>query len=240
MPYEDTEILKFNQWRKFDKEPFIVYADLKCITEKIDLCKNNPESSSITKVHLPSGFSVSTISSFWSTENKHDIYRRKSCMKKFCKSLREYAMKIINFKEKLSIKDQQESYGKGKTCYIRKEKVENKYLKNREYRKTRDHCHYTGTCTGAANSICNLKHSGPKKVSVVFHNGSKYDYHFIIKELKEEFTCLKENIGKYIKFAVKTKNITRIVKNGEEIAKTLLYYNLLKVQDLWQAHYQIL
>ena len=124
MPYEDTEILKFNQWRKFDKEPFIVYADLKCITEKIDLCKNNPESSSITKVHLPSGFSVSTISSFWSTENKHDIYRRKSCMKKFCKSLREYAMKIINFKEKLSIKDQQESYGKGKTCYIRKEKVE--------------------------------------------------------------------------------------------------------------------
>ena len=33
-------------------------------------------------------------------ENKHDIYRGKDCMKKFCGSLREHAMKIINFKKK--------------------------------------------------------------------------------------------------------------------------------------------
>ena len=29
-------------------------------------------------------------------------------------------------------------------------------------------------------------------------------------------------------------------ENGEEIAKYLTNYNLLIVQDLWQAHYQIL
>ena len=37
----------------------------------------------------------------------------------------------------------------------------------------------------------------PKKVPIVFHNGSNYDYHFIIKELAEEFKkqfpCLGEN-----------------------------------------------
>ena len=37
---------------------------------------------STTKVggHIPSGFSVSTISSFKSVGNKHDVYRDKDCM----------------------------------------------------------------------------------------------------------------------------------------------------------------
>ena len=50
--------------------------------------------------HIPSGFSMSTISSFKTTEDKHDECRGKDCMKKFCQSLREYAMKIIDFKYK--------------------------------------------------------------------------------------------------------------------------------------------
>ena len=65
-------------------------------------CKSNPENSPTTKVseHIPSGFSISTISSFKSTENKHYVDKGKYCMKKFCESLREHAMKIINFKKK--------------------------------------------------------------------------------------------------------------------------------------------
>ena len=50
--------------------------------------------------HIPSGFSMSTLSSFKNIENKHDVYRGKDCMKKFCESLRDHAMKIINFKKK--------------------------------------------------------------------------------------------------------------------------------------------
>ena len=41
-----------------------------------------------------------TMSSFKYIENKHDAYRGKEFMKTFCESLREYAMKIINFKKK--------------------------------------------------------------------------------------------------------------------------------------------
>ena len=37
------------------------------------------------------------------------------------------------------------------------------------------------------HSISNLKYSVAKKISIVFRNGSNYDYHFIIKELVEEF-----------------------------------------------------
>ena len=117
-------------------------------------CKNNPENSLATKVseHIPSGFSMSIISSFKSIEKRHDVYRGKDCMKKFCESLREHAMKIFSFKRKklkLLTKEQQESYENAKIYYIFKEKFENKYVKDKKYCKARDHCHYTGEYRGA-------------------------------------------------------------------------------------------
>ena len=69
----------------------------------IDVCENNPKTSSKTKAdeHIPLGFSMSTISSFKSTENKHDVYRGKDCMRKYCESLRQLAVEVINFKKKI-------------------------------------------------------------------------------------------------------------------------------------------
>ena len=83
---------------------------------------------------------------------------------------------------------------------------------------------YTGEYRGAAHSICNLNYSVPKKIAIVFHNESNYDYHFIIRELVKDFegqfTCLGENTEKYITFSVSIeKEITRIDKNGKEITK---------------------
>ena len=84
----------------------------------------------------------------------------------------------------------------------------------------RDHCHYTEKFRGAAHSICNLKYKTPKEIPVVFHNGSTYDYHFIIKQLAEEFKgqfeCLGENSEKYITFSVP-------IKKEHDICKTITY-----------------
>ena len=71
MPSEDTKILEFNQYQKSDKAPFTMYADLQCIKEKIYGCNKNPENLSTAKVSF--GFSMSTISSFRTTENKQDV-----------------------------------------------------------------------------------------------------------------------------------------------------------------------
>ena len=70
-------------------------------------------------------FFNSTISSFRSIENKHDVYRGSQCKEKFCKFLKEHAMKIINFKKemKLLTKKQKVSYENSKTCYICKENL---------------------------------------------------------------------------------------------------------------------
>ena len=50
--------------------------------------------------HIPSCFSMSTISSVRNVENKQDLPRGIDCMKRFYECLREHAMKIINFKTK--------------------------------------------------------------------------------------------------------------------------------------------
>ena len=75
MPSEDTKILEFNQYQNSDKALFIIYADLECIIEIIDWCKNNFDNSSTTKIskQIPSGFSMSTIPSFRCIEKKHDV-----------------------------------------------------------------------------------------------------------------------------------------------------------------------
>ena len=91
----------------------------------IDGCENNPENnSSTTKIskHIPSGFLMPTASSFRSIENKHDVYRRKTCMKMFSEFLREHAIKIINFKKKkneiVNKREEGKTYENGKICYI--------------------------------------------------------------------------------------------------------------------------
>ena len=104
--------------------------------------------------------------------------------------------------------------------------------------KVRDHCHHTGKYRGAAHSICNLRYKIPKEIPVVFHNGSTYDYHFIIKQLAKEFKgnfdCLGELTEKYITFSDQLKKSVIMIKQ--------LYTskNLLIAVDLCRIHYQIL
>ena len=78
---------------------------------------------------------------------------------------------------------------------------------DKKQQKVRDH--YTGKYRGAAHNIRNLRYKVPKEIPVVFHNGSTYDYHFIINELVKEFKgnfeCLGENTEKYITFSVPIK-----------------------------------
>ena len=62
-----------------------------------------------------------------------------------------------------------------------------KNAKGKNYQKVRDHYHSARKYRGAAHSVCNLKFNVPNEIPVVFHNGSNYDNHFIIKELAEEF-----------------------------------------------------
>ena len=121
-------------------------------------------------------------------------------MKRFCKSLREHAKNITDFEKKkmLSLtKEALKSHQGAKVCYTCGKSILKKLSKSINYRKVRDHCHYAGKYRGTAHSICNLKFNVPIEKPVVFHNGSNYNYHFIIRELANafegKFECLGEN-----------------------------------------------
>ena len=81
-------------------------------------------------------------------------------------------------------------YEKQKVCHICEKKFCDDKNKKREYdlyHKVRDHCNYTGNFRTAAHNICNLRYNVPKKIPIVFHNGSTHDYCFVIEKLAEEF-----------------------------------------------------
>lgn len=52
--------------------------------------------------------------------------------------------------------------------------------------KCRDHNHFTGKYLGAACQQCNLKRQRPRELPIFLHNGSKYDFHFIIRALNKK------------------------------------------------------
>ena len=103
-----------------------------------------------------------------------------------------------------------------------------KYSNDRKIYKVRDHCHYTDKYRVVSHSICNLKHSIPKEIPVIFHNGLNYDIFIIIKKLgkyfEKEFDYLWENIEKFTIFSVPIiKEVKRIYKNGKQTTKSISY-----------------
>ena len=137
--------------------------------------------------------------------------------------------------------EENKSYEKQKVCYIGK-KGFSKDDDSKKYHKVRDHCHYTGKYRWAPHGICNLRYISPKKIPVIFHNGSTYDYHFIINELANEFggqfECLGENTEKYITFSVKIKEK---LDNGKTITHKLKFIDSLRfMSNFWNLQQRVL
>ena len=138
-------------------------------------------------------------------------------MKMFCNDLKEKAMRIINYEQKPMIpltNEENESYENQQICHICEREFCTDKDNKEEFKKIQkggEHCHYTEKYRGAAHSICNLRYKIKKEIPAVFHNGSTYDYYFIIKylarKLKGNFTRLGENTEKYITFSVPIKKV---------------------------------
>ena len=106
-----------------------------------------------------------------------------------------------------------------KVCYICRRKILKTFVKDTNYRKVRDHCHYIDKYRIATHSICNLKFNMPKELPVVFHKGSNYGYHFVIKALANKFEgqveCLGENKERYKTFSFSVpikKELQKLIK----------------------------
>ena len=177
MPSEKNNILELNHYMKLDKMAYIIYADIESLIRKIDGRANNPENSSTTKigVYIPCRYLMATIQGFDHLEEKHTLYRGSDCMKKFFNSLRKHTKNIIDFEKRKKLpltKEELKSHQDANVSYICGERIVKTFSKSINYRKVRDHCHYTGKYRGAAHSICNLKLNVSNEIPVVSHNVS--------------------------------------------------------------------
>ena len=256
-PIKSNNTIKYNHGEKSIKMLFTIYTDLECLLEKMNTCQNDPNKSSTTKInkHTPSGYSIFTHCSFDESKNKISNYRGDDCMKKFRKDLREHSKKIINYEKEKMISlttEEKVHYKKQKVCYIYKKEFDNNDT-DKKKQKVRDHCHYTGKYRGAAHNICNLRYKIPKEIPVVFHNGSTYDYHFIIKELAKEFEgnfeCLLEITYK-IKFIdsyrFMSSSLSKLVDNLSEgihnnkCSDCESNLDYIKIKKKWKITFEVL
>ena len=80
------------------------------------------------------------------------------------------------------------------------EKTRKRVCKRSKSSKSQRPLAFTGKYGGAAHSICTLRFNVPNEIPIVLHNGSNYDYHFIIRQLAKEsegkFECLGVNTKK--------------------------------------------
>ena len=194
MPNEDNKILKYNHGEKSKKVPFIIYANLESLLEKMSICHNNPKNSSTTSKinkHTLSGYSLFTHCSFDLANNRLDCYRGNDCMEKFCNDLKEHAAKMI-MKKRMKMKKISLIKSKKYVIYAKKDLVLmmiiKSIIKSEVIITTQENIVYN-----IAHSICELRYKTSKEISVVCDNGSTFDYHFIIKELAKK--CLWVNLN---------------------------------------------
>ena len=208
------DILKFENYYKGERLPFIIYADTESLIKPIQSC----EPSSYTKKyqkHEPISFSF-YIKCFDDNvfEPRLRSYTGKDAMQKFVEWLEKDIKIIANIPEKKMIFkiQEQQQYEKETKCWICKGKFKE------DDKKVRDHCHFTGRYRGAAHNSCNLKYRKPNFTPVVFHNLSGYDSHLFIKNLgftAGNIDCIPNNEEKYISFTKNTEVGTYINEKGE-------------------------
>ena len=92
-------------------------------------------------------------------------------------------------------------YTNEKLCSICEKEfcIDKKSEDYKNYCKVSDHYHFTGKYRGAAPSICNLKNKVPKFIPVIFQNGSRYDYHLIIRQISKDFNGFFSVLVKILK-----------------------------------------
>ena len=206
MPEKGTT-LKFKNYNRSMRVPFIVYADFESFIKPIDTCEPNPENSYTKQYqkHTPSSFSYyikcfddevyspKLVTYTASTDNEDVAQIFVNMLEEDAKSIykRFRAPKdmIFGTKEREKFDDMTECWLCGGELGVD---------------KVRDHCHLTGKYRGAAHNKCNLQYRRPKFIPVVFHNLSGYDSHLFIKNLgvtEGNINCIPNNEEKYISFS---------------------------------------
>lgn len=206
LPTEEDKFLKFKNFSRKMKVPFVIYADFESILMPID--KKNDINTYNTHKHVPCSFAYYIHCEYDEKLSKFVMYRGEDCVKKFVEFIYEDAENIAKILAtivppmKTMTTTMSESGG---NCHICEKPID----ENQKY--VIDHCHLTGKIRGKAHGSCNINYKLPQFIPTIFHNLSGYDSHLFIKELAKSeggLNCIPHNKEKYISFDKKVGNVT--------------------------------
>ena len=198
------KILKFKNYNRSMRVPFIIHADFEAFTTPLDSCENDPSKSftSQYQYHKPSSFCY-YIKCF------DDELYSKPPVTYTAKSDADDVAKVFIEMLEADVEEIYKKYYKYPKPMIFTEEDEKAFMCQnvcniceKEFKlgelRARDHCHLTGKFRGAAHNDCNLNYQLPTHIPVVFHNLSGYDTHMFIKKLTGWVGCIPNNEENYI------------------------------------------
>ncbi|XP_032458071.1 uncharacterized protein LOC100117886 [Nasonia vitripennis] len=201
LPDCKNNILKFEDYSKSEKVPFVIYADFECLLKPT-------ENENAFQRHEAYSIGYFIKCSFDDSLSGYRSYRRKNEEEEtaaawFVNELKSIGEKIdVLYKnpKPMRLTDLEEiSFRRSSACHICRKPITGEEL------AVRDHCHLTGRFRGAAHNSCNLNYKDSRFIPVVFHN-LNYDTHFILKEIatstlmKGRVNLIPHNKEKYISF----------------------------------------
>lgn len=194
VPNIDNNKIYFKNFVNQYQQDLIAFLDFECELPKIDdICKNclttrckcNESYTRFETQQKPICFA------FFIINKKNDIiykkiYSGKDAGDVFLNDLftqeKIWILAYLNKIEEMKKLNEEEEimYNISTSCYICNKDF------SEEDPKVRDHDHSDGFFISAAHRSCNLKRSRQNTLKIFMHNGSKYDFHFLVKSLAKK------------------------------------------------------
>ena len=223
--FPKDKTLKFRNWERMLRAPYVIYADFECILENIEQCQPPPEQSFTTKYqkHVACGFGLVEVLNCGCDGGINEtkppkIYRGLDAIEQFLETVCNLSE---NYKTQydapltMTTSDWQ-IYNDSSECHVCRATIENSAT------KVRDHCHICGKYRGAAHQKCNSGYRLRKDIPIFFHNLRKYDLHLIMQKLaiicktkSLEIDCIPKGLEDYLCLSVKKLRESRKRKKND-------------------------
>jgi len=189
-PEDNQTIISFKNFKNTHPVEFISFLDFECVLNPNQTlcqecshtrCKCDRSFTEIVNYQNPIAYSFVILDSNSVIIHEH-TYSGENAAENFVNHLLEQEKKWIKnlitqeIQMQMSIKEEMFFKAEQK-CYMCEREFSSNIV------KCRDHCHFTGKFLGAACQSCNLERKKPKDLKIFMHNGSRYDFHFIVKAL---------------------------------------------------------
>ena len=239
MPAEGT-VTKFKSFRETVKIPFVIYADMESILEKLTVTQGETsdmqdsdtsasqeqEKTEKLQKHSACSYGYKVVCCYDESMSKpFKMYRGLDSVNKFFTDIfeeeKEILEKLKQFQKtpmNLSIEEKM-SHKNATTCYVCE------CIFSIDNRKVRDHCHVTGNYRGASCDKCNLGMRLTKTIPVIFHNLKGYDSHLLLPELgkfNKKITVIPNNMQTYMSFSVGNKTSYFDKKSGKQLEREFM------------------